>query len=533
MNCITLNKLCNNLYLRTNQTYFCFVLVFFFLNINLIVQANEIEKLKIEYGTNGEIIFVVDHLIHQNYGVAYPITYKIEFPPNNFQLTAFKRTSKKDEWVIINPKTKNDLFNGIEAARFENDSNFVYISVTFSSESDSLFIKVSNSIGNNLMTYYKGICKYYDNRKAVVTTTADDLIHHTYGFIKAFNAFRSRNLWLSCGAVTGYMYETQWNDLQMELDLGYVEINSHSYSHKPPPYEDTYLEIVGSRQDIINNLNLPALYSNGDREYVYSYIYPFGGWGGSIIDSTSGQNGYLINRTVVPEEHSLTDWNSEYNMFNRVGVVYEVGGVYEDFKGVSDINILNNTFNQVVEQEGIYHFSIHPNDIEEVGDWEKPYMSEHLDYISNRKNIWYVGFGILYLYHLIQSSDINPVSTNLNLKVFLEGAYLNSEEMSTFLDENLPKKHPYNTEPWNYSGDESFSIIPNNDITDWVLVSLKQNLEDETFISRRVCLLKKDGTIVDVDGESFLRFNVSPGDYYVVIQHRNHLSIVSPSPIHF
>ena len=42
----------------------------------------------------------------------------------------------------------------------------------------------------------------------------------------------------------------------------------------------------------------------------------------------------------------------------------------------------------------------HPNVIE----WDQDYPWVHLEHISNRNNIWYVGFGHLYAYHFLQST---------------------------------------------------------------------------------------------------------------------------------
>ncbi len=379
------------------------ILISFLLLIGKFSQVFAETKFHIFKNIKNETILAVNNEIHKNYGLAYPVTYQFELPQNSSALTVHRKFNSEMNWEKIIEKTSNDFFNGIEVVRFDYNNNLAFISVAFSSISDSIYLTLTNDSGEFINTTFLGICKYYDNRDGVVTTTADDLIQHSKGFSKAFHAFRSRNLWLSCGAVTGYMYEKDWQDLQKELDLGFVEIDSHSKTHKHPPYEDIYLQVVGSKNDLINNLNLPSLYKNGNKEYIYSYIYPFGGWG-TPIDSVTGRNGYLINRTVDINEYNFTNWNFDFNMFNRVGAVYEVGGVYQSFKGVSDINMLKQTFDRVIQNGDIYHFTIHPNDIEEVGDWEKPYMNQHLDYICNRKNVWYVGFGHLYLYHYIASN---------------------------------------------------------------------------------------------------------------------------------
>jgi hypothetical protein len=50
------------------------------------------------------------------------------------------------------------------------------------------------------------------------------------------------------------------------------------------------------------------------------------------------------------------------------------------------------------------------------------------------------------------------------------------------------------------------------------------------MVARRAVFLKNDGSVVDLDGASPVEFDDTPkGSYYVVIYHRNHLSIMSSS----
>jgi len=51
-------------------------------------------------------------------------------------------------------------------------------------------------------------------------------------------------------------------------------------------------------------------------------------------------------------------------------------------------------------------------------DRNSPYLQNHLSYISNHTNIWYVNFGHLYLYHLLQvaaTSGISDVANENNI----------------------------------------------------------------------------------------------------------------------
>lgn len=127
---------------------------------------------------------------------------------------------------------------------------------------------------------------------------------------------------------------------------------------------------------------------------------------------------------------------------------------------------------------------------------------------------------------------------NLDLKVFLEGPF-NGVDMNTDLTDLsvLPTQQPYNIPPWNYSGTESVSTIPIPDITDWILVELRDATSaalatSETAIARQAGFLLNDGSVAGLDGVSDLRFDISVSNQlYVVIYHRNHLAVMSANSL--
>lgn len=122
---------------------------------------------------------------------------------------------------------------------------------------------------------------------------------------------------------------------------------------------------------------------------------------------------------------------------------------------------------------------------------------------------------------------------SVRAKVFLEGAYNSgSGAMNTTLFDNqmIPSQQPYNSSPWNYPGPELPSFMP-QDITDWVLVELRKNAGPSVDDSLRAAFVKSDGSLVDIDGQFPVVFEKDPDDYYVVVHHRNHLSIMSANPI--
>lgn len=136
--------------------------------------------------------------------------------------------------------------------------------------------------------------------------------------------------------------------------------------------------------------------------------------------------------------------------------------------------------------------------------------------------------------------EIVPVlaGITLDLKVFLGGAFL-GPDMSTSLNfwDYLPLSQPYSSSPWNYSGLESVTDIPSPDITDWILVELRDAPSVElatpaTRLARQVAFVSKYGQIRGLDGTSLINFNVQPlYNLFVVIWHRNHLGIMSASPL--
>ncbi len=148
--------------------YGCFYLVFSGL-------ANSGTQLATSISSDMELIVVIDHTLHFQFGCLYPLTYQIDIPPGSSSLKAFEEHQLSNSaWVQLGEKTSADTFNAIEAVRFDYVNNRAYVSAAFSGVSDSLIIKIVDALNNPVCISYEGISRYYDNRKAVVTTTFDD-----------------------------------------------------------------------------------------------------------------------------------------------------------------------------------------------------------------------------------------------------------------------------------------------------------------------------------------------------------------------
>ena len=346
-----------------------------------------------------QTMIITDGQAHIDYGLTYPVTYEFSIPQNSENLNAYRKYKDSHDWNLIEEKTSNDFFNGIEAVRFDYDGNIGYVSVGFSILSDTIYIKIENNINENTNAPFKRISEYYDNRQAAVTVTADDWADYSNKkFIEACQNFRSFNLWYSVGIITRWIYDQNtWNAIQDQLDDGFIEVLSHSRTHPYVPYADLESEVVGSKEDIIEKLNLLNQNRSGSNEYVYAWVAPFGNYS-EAIDTMTSKAKYLVSRMFTYDDIYFSNWNSDLNKFDPVGGSMEVGN--SSYWGSTDINELNVTFDNAISSNGVYHLITHPNILE----WNKNFTWSHLEYISNRKDIWYVGFGHLYLYRFISNS---------------------------------------------------------------------------------------------------------------------------------
>ncbi|WP_247234031.1 GEVED domain-containing protein [Telluribacter sp. SYSU D00476] len=128
---------------------------------------------------------------------------------------------------------------------------------------------------------------------------------------------------------------------------------------------------------------------------------------------------------------------------------------------------------------------------------------------------------------------------DLQIRVLLEGPLRrNTNQMVTSLNQRglLPGQvpvnpaapptlagQPYSGSPWNYAGTESVDSYP-ADVVDWVLVSLRTSPSAKDLVHRMAALLHSDGhlsfpgTLPELyKGEA----------YYLVVEHRNHLGVLS------
>ncbi|MEO8068636.1 MAG: alpha/beta hydrolase-fold protein [Flavobacteriales bacterium] len=160
--------------------------------------------------------------------------------------------------------------------------------------------------------------------------------------------------------------------------------------------------------------------------------------------------------------------------------------------------------------------------------------------VSGTQHAWEDFFAVradttcaLIIDHLVVPSN----SITMSVKVFLQGPYgLSTGAMSSSLSAAglLPTTEPYTSLGFAQvgSGGEtaSASILQAtgaNAITDWVFLELRNKNNPAQVLATRSALLRKDGAVVDVDGNSAVSFSLPPDAYYIAVRHRNHLGIRS------
>ena len=138
---------------------------------------------------------------------------------------------------------------------------------------------------------------------------------------------------------------------------------------------------------------------------------------------------------------------------------------------------------------------------------------------------------------------------DLDLKVILEGAYdpvdqrmnsalkeigyLPGQTPQTLFGAATGSGQPYGVNPWVYEGVEgrnegNIEEFYTESTIDWILVSLRSGIEKSTELFRTAALLLANGEVLIVNPKPIV---VDDSECYVVVEHRNHLIVMSPQPV--
>lgn len=123
-----------------------------------------------------------------------------------------------------------------------------------------------------------------------------------------------------------------------------------------------------------------------------------------------------------------------------------------------------------------------------------------------------------------------PIQTDISL--WLEGPYdPTTNEMQTTSNyyNVIPTEQPYNDTIWNYNGTESVNAHTSN-VVDWVLVSFRRDVSPNSEVFKAAGLLYQNGSIGFVENYE-LPDSLIGQSLYIVVDHRNHLVVMSHEPV--
>ena len=75
-------------------------------------------------------------------------------------------------------------------------------------------------------------------------------------------------------------------------------------------------------------------------------------------------------------------------------------------------------------------------------------------------------------------------------------------------------------------------IVTHTSAVDWIFIELRDKNNPATVLGTRSAIVEQNGTVVDIDGSTCIRFPALATDsYYVAVRHRNHLGAMTAGPI--
>ena len=130
---------------------------------------------------------------------------------------------------------------------------------------------------------------------------------------------------------------------------------------------------------------------------------------------------------------------------------------------------------------------------------------------------------------------------NLRVRACLAGGLNTGTLMSDALRGAglVPITEPYSALGYAYSGTAAggttttglLAATGNDAIVDWVIIELRHAATPSQVLFSGPFLIQRDGDVVTRDGRDWLDTPLSPGSYHVALRHRNHLGIMTASPI--
>ena len=133
---------------------------------------------------------------------------------------------------------------------------------------------------------------------------------------------------------------------------------------------------------------------------------------------------------------------------------------------------------------------------------------------------------------ILKAALLGPMQSNGNMSMAMRTAGL------------VPLTEPYTALGYGYVGSPSLAPVPSFymtsfNIVDWVVIELRNASNPSVLVFSRPAFIRDNGSIVDIayyiQGTGWfdpnINFPVPAGNYHIAIRHRNHLGIMTASPV--
>ena len=127
--------------------------------------------------------------------------------------------------------------------------------------------------------------------------------------------------------------------------------------------------------------------------------------------------------------------------------------------------------------------------------------------------------------------DNSDQVARVNVRAWLSGAYNGTAMRSDLVNSGLLPA----TDPYGLGATASPNVMTMSGLTapvDWAVVELRDPSNSTQVMASTAVLLQRNGNAMMPNGEQTITFGSTPaGNYHVVLRHRNHLGVMTASPI--
>jgi len=97
------------------------------------------------FGEDRVFKIIVSSSIRQIYGVCYPLTHVFNISSSWTSMYTYYRYKETDQWTLMASKTSEDLFNGVNASRFDFTNHKAYVSLGFGEATNEIHLRLRSN----------------------------------------------------------------------------------------------------------------------------------------------------------------------------------------------------------------------------------------------------------------------------------------------------------------------------------------------------------------------------------------------------